>query len=230
MTSANLVNNILCSSGFFLVNKSIAQQVGLLAANLLSLLIDKRSYWASRNSLQEDGSFFWNVEEIDEVIGCTKEERLKLQKKLVTAGVLKIVKRGLPSRNYYLIDDKVVLDMASKPVIYKKSNDIISGLEIQTTRRPEIQTLLSTTSPNTTIGAEVDSNQDNKSVQVLADRCKVSARYIYIIYTNYTQVYLTHLANRTQVGGQVSRKNVVSKAYIVFIYILYIVSLHVLAH
>lgn len=79
-----------------------------LAAILFVTLVEKRDYLSSLDELDEDGGFCLLSDEIEKSLFITKEMRQKLTKCLEEADLLKVKKKGLPSKNYYYIQDESI--------------------------------------------------------------------------------------------------------------------------
>jgi hypothetical protein len=119
-----IVKNTLSEKGYVQLNKRIIQEVGLTAAAVLAFLIDKHGYWEERNELQDDGSFYWIAEEIEERLSLSPHERREAIVILKKNNLLKVTLKGLPQRNFYLIEWDNILSVLSTS---KKSNDIRRG-------------------------------------------------------------------------------------------------------
>jgi hypothetical protein len=123
--SRALVKNVLSKNGYVQLNKAMIKEVGLHAAAILAFLIDKEDLWYDMNSLQEDGSFYWVVEEIEEELSLSRKERETAIKILKEKNLLKVSLRGLPKRNFYLIEWDAIISVLSTS---KKPNNIHSVL------------------------------------------------------------------------------------------------------
>jgi hypothetical protein len=120
-----LVKNTISSNSFVQLNKRLIQEVGLNAAATLAFLIDKEDYWFRNNGLQEDGSFYWIVEEIEEELSLSRKEREAAFRILKEKNFVKVALKGLPQRNFYLIEWDIILSVLSTP---KNPNNIHSVL------------------------------------------------------------------------------------------------------
>ena len=109
----DLLESVLGSDAFWMVNKKVAYAVGMIAAALLADLVAKRRYFRIRGELDNQGGFF-NVAsslESDLVIG---EKSLRTaKKKLEEAGFIKLKKRGVPAKHYFYIQDKKIMKCLS---------------------------------------------------------------------------------------------------------------------
>jgi hypothetical protein len=113
--ASNLLENTISQSAYWQVNKAIAKALGSIeAAALLADLIAKRRYFRERGQLDSAGGFFNVAEYIEDSLVLTKERRQKWTKLLVKKGLIRVVKRGMPSRNYYYINDDAVTALLSQ--------------------------------------------------------------------------------------------------------------------
>lgn len=112
----NAIRNILSQDAHWLINKAIAKKVGLTAALLLSDLISKRDYFLKRGELEADGSFFNTANNLEHDLGLTDYGRRDAQKALIDNGYITVEKRGMPPRNYFTVNDDVILESLSAPV------------------------------------------------------------------------------------------------------------------
>lgn len=106
-----LVENTVSESAYWQVNKAIAKKVGLIAANVLADLISKRKYFRDRGELQGDGSFFNTAENMENDLCLGEHERRVAFKKLENAGLIQIVRQGLPSKNYFYLQDRAIVQV-----------------------------------------------------------------------------------------------------------------------
>lgn len=134
MNARCIVDNVLGSSGYVVLNKFLTKILGVEASIILSYLVDKRSFWRREGKLQADGSFFWVVEEIEESLGMTTERRRKAFDTLKEKGILSIEKRGLPATNFYKINDEAVVDLLSQEeVIQRAEKSALLSIDIPLT-------------------------------------------------------------------------------------------------
>jgi hypothetical protein len=105
-----------------MVNKHLVKSLdgNYSATILLSDLIQRREYFASRESLSEDGSFYVLSETIEKDLCMGAQMRRRASKDLQEKGFLKIVtkktsipSKGIQSVNFYVINDKAVIDALS---------------------------------------------------------------------------------------------------------------------
>ena len=119
---SNIINSTISQNAFWMVNKKLARYLQSNdAALLLADLISRREFFSGRNDLDEEGGFFTLSETLEEELNLTKEARQKLSKQLETVGFLLVKKKGLPSKNYYYVQDKEIVKVLGEDA--KKPND-----------------------------------------------------------------------------------------------------------
>lgn len=121
-----LALEFLRTGSFLIINKTLLKTLGPIQTIFLENLIDKYKYWASRDQLQEDGSFFLTAEQQCEQTGLSKHQIRESKKGLIDAGVLKTELRGIPAKEYYLLDFPRLLGFLTQvmePNGSKNSND-----------------------------------------------------------------------------------------------------------
>lgn len=78
-----------------------------------ALFLSQALYW-SRRTKDPDGWFYKTIEEWEEETGLTREEQSTVKNRLQEIGVLTIEKRGLPARNYFLVNkDELALQLVA---------------------------------------------------------------------------------------------------------------------
>jgi len=103
--------NVLSSTNFWLINKSVHLALGGDVALLLSDLSYRQDYWETRNKLTEDGFFFIERSILKKDTLLSETKQWKASKVLIDLGVLEVKRRGIPPKNYYRIDNQKVNDL-----------------------------------------------------------------------------------------------------------------------
>lgn len=104
----HLLKNVLCSSAFWTINKKLAKEIGYLPTVLLQHFIEIRSY---ENMPDE---FYQQKERIMNDLNFTKTSFDKSLKTLVDMKFISVVVKGLPAKNYYTINENLIVDFLSK--------------------------------------------------------------------------------------------------------------------
>jgi|GEM_PF-2059068 len=107
------MSKALSSTAFWIINKSIAKKYGFDAALLLADLMAKRDYFRRRNQLQSDGSFFNTADNLERDLSLSRDRRRAAQRSLERDGLIYIKRIGMPSKNYFLINDVRIASVLS---------------------------------------------------------------------------------------------------------------------
>lgn len=101
-----LLQNLLRQNGFYMLNKVLVHQFGLVEAAVLAMLIDKQAL---------NGDDFY-------ITATTAQDMLNIGRKpfdraiatLKDSGVLKTVLKGMPARTYYSIDYNILVNVLAE--------------------------------------------------------------------------------------------------------------------
>ena len=121
--------NLLAGDNYFIYNKDIAKNMGTDVAIILGLLCNKYNYYQKENKLTMlDGKeyFYCTREHIYNETGLKESCQRKAMKILEDNNILEHKKVGIPSKNYYYINQEKLLE-----TIEKLSSVKNKGLEIQ---------------------------------------------------------------------------------------------------
>ena len=108
------ITRALSSNGFISVNKTFIQKFGLEAAAIIGELCSEYDYYDERGKLEEDGSFYSTIKNIEEKLGIKEKKQRLIFKELELAGIIKVYKRGMPSKRYVKINENVLLESLKK--------------------------------------------------------------------------------------------------------------------
>ena len=101
----NLLSNVLGNSSFVLLNKVIIQKLGLDEAVLLGFIIDKWTYF-------NHDDFYYTIDDLSHDTGLSDRMCRKSLQSLINKGIL--IKKeftGLPPKQYYNINDEMILNL-----------------------------------------------------------------------------------------------------------------------
>lgn len=104
------------SDGFLVINKKLLKVFGLQEAVFLSNLIDKLKYFAKVNKLQKDGGFFLTFKQQENQIGLSEHQLRKCKKSLIDKKIIKTYKKGIPSKEFYILDIQQLIDIIEESV------------------------------------------------------------------------------------------------------------------
>lgn len=97
------MTNILSQNAFWIVNKSIAKEVGLDAALLLSDLVTKQEYF-------NEEWFFNTADNIEEDTTLSPHQQRKAIKVLIDKGFIETKLKGLPAKQHFKIINSKLLN------------------------------------------------------------------------------------------------------------------------
>ena len=121
-------NAFLSKHGFQQCHYALYQAIGVMETILLMELYAKRRLMISNNKLQTDGSFFYVSEHIENKLNISRKQKMKYQQRLVDLKVIEIVKKGMPAKNFFFINDQKIL-MELMPQGDKKLDDFTHGTQ-----------------------------------------------------------------------------------------------------
>lgn len=110
----SLLENTLGQDAHWQLNKAIVYEFGFLPALLLSDLIAKRRYFRSRGELDNAGGFFNTQENLISDLETNEKALRKAKRVLEEGGVLRLKRRGVPSKHYFYIQDETILAILSR--------------------------------------------------------------------------------------------------------------------
>lgn len=95
---------LLQADGNISINKNLIHAIGLNEAIIYCELLSRHSYFEDRGKLQEDGSFFNTIYDLQFGTGlCEKAQRTAI-KNLEKLALLKCKVKGVPARRYFYIN------------------------------------------------------------------------------------------------------------------------------
>ena len=98
------------SDSFLSINKKLLHYYGPSVTIFLCNLIDKFKYFKSQSMLEEDSSFFLRHEDQTIQTGMNEYELRKCKKKLIDDGVISTQMRGIPPKEFYLLNIDILVD------------------------------------------------------------------------------------------------------------------------
>ena len=100
--------SILASSPFLILNKSLLVAFGIDANVVLSHLYQQQNYFKEQDQLK-DGMFFCTTENISCVTTLSYYQIKQAIATLTKWGILKVVRKGVPAKLYFKIDESQIL-------------------------------------------------------------------------------------------------------------------------
>tara|TARA_R110002012_G_scaffold309285_1_gene516199 strand:+ start:208 stop:828 length:621 start_codon:yes stop_codon:yes gene_type:complete len=101
------MKNLLSSSAFLVVNKSLAKQIGLKESVLLADLISKEEYFIANG--MTDGWFFNTEANIEQDTTLTPYQLRKCIKSLKKFGIIETKRKGVPAKQFFKINEEQVV-------------------------------------------------------------------------------------------------------------------------
>lgn len=109
-----IIQNILSINSFWVINKKLTIELGFEASLMLSDLISKHAYFTEREMIDEEGGFYNSRENIEQDTGLTSYQQRNTCNILIRRGLLKILRKDNPARNYYYINYENINKILSK--------------------------------------------------------------------------------------------------------------------
>jgi hypothetical protein len=107
-SECNTILNESISSIFIKTPKFLQQALGLRECAVLSNLLEKWNYFFKNGMLQKDNSFYLLQKYQALEIGISEYEISQAKKNLKSLNLITIIKKGIPAKEYYLLDfDKI---------------------------------------------------------------------------------------------------------------------------
>ena len=153
------MKHLLSSSAFLIVNKKLAQQVGLKEAVLLADLISKEEYFIANGMI--DGWFFNTESNIEQDTTLTAYQQRNALKTLRKHQIIETRRKGVPARQYFKINEAKLLVLISceetKQLVVKKVKNLSSSNLTTINKNKEIK-----------ITNNITSNRDAFVLEVMA--------------------------------------------------------------
>lgn len=136
------LKQLIGSSAFYMINKTIMKKVGIEAALLLQHLIDLE------DSYFKGIEFYQQVDRITEDTDLTEHKIREAKKMLVKHGAISIKKKGLPSKDYFIINhndihmwfnDDTSTGLKTEPVLVQKLDHKYKESSIQKNNNTNIK-------------------------------------------------------------------------------------------
>lgn len=126
MKKSKMLKNTMGLSSFWMINKALTKKIGLEETLVLQHLIDM-----STLDIMGD-EFFHTVSKISEET-CISERKIPtITAKLQELNLIDIVRKGVPCKNYYKINDESILNLLSSDNEIRKSRPTKNGVTSDT--------------------------------------------------------------------------------------------------
>jgi len=104
----NSIKALLGSSSFWVLNKRLVNKLGLEAALVFQHLVDLN------DSYFEGNEFYQQMSRMEKDLPLSKRQISNVIKKLSDEQFIVVVKKGIPCKNYYLINEMTVIPFMLK--------------------------------------------------------------------------------------------------------------------
>lgn len=102
---SKIIFELLRSDGSLIINKSLVFAIGLNEATIYCELLSRYNYFAEREELQQDGSFFNTINDLYLGTGLGERAQRTAIKNLVKFNLISMYRRGVPQRRYFKINN-----------------------------------------------------------------------------------------------------------------------------
>ena len=103
------MKHLLSITGFLVLNKELARQVGLKEAVLLADLISKEEYFIANG--MTDGWFFNTEANIEKDTTLTAYQQRKCLKELKKHQLIEVKRKGIPAKQHFKINEQLVVKL-----------------------------------------------------------------------------------------------------------------------
>lgn len=104
----NEIINLLSTDSYLVVNKVLVKKIGLTETILLSELCSEYNYYKDSGELEEDGSFFSTIENVEKNTTLSKDLQNKALQTLETNNIIERGVKGLPAKRYFKINEDIL--------------------------------------------------------------------------------------------------------------------------
>ena len=126
------MKHLLSSTAFIVLNKELANRIGLKEAVLLADLISKEEYFIENG--MTDGWFFNTESNIEKDTTLTSYQQRKCIKTLKKEGLIEVKRMGIPAKQFFKINEQLVVKFLNN-LSSTNSTTINKNKEIKTTNK-----------------------------------------------------------------------------------------------
>lgn len=106
----SILQEMLRSDGFITTAKCLIKTIGFIDAGILSNYMDKSIYFQEQEP-KHKGWFYLTLEAQHRELGIPKYRLLRAKNFFIYAGVLKVQRKGIPSKEWFLLDFEAISDL-----------------------------------------------------------------------------------------------------------------------
>lgn len=134
-----LAKQALSQGSFTIIHKGLMKEIGLYETYLLQYFLDLQD-----NKFEKP--FYQQQERLSEMFGWSVYKVAETIKELQRLELLIVVKKGMPAKNWYLINESQVLkflkDLSSQPSVLRESDDFEFEINISSAMKTKALALL----------------------------------------------------------------------------------------
>lgn len=117
-----LLNKTLGKNAYWALNKQLVKSIGLEATLILQHIIDLQSVFKKEE-------IFQSQPDMAKELGITEYAIKNRIVELSKAGLINVIKKGVPAKNYYSINEDKIIEILDKPLDDVKSTDLSVDFE-----------------------------------------------------------------------------------------------------
>ena len=169
-----LLSKTLGKTAYWTVNKSLVKSIGLESTLILQHIIDLQDVF-------EKDEIFQSQPEMSKELGISEYSIKTRIPELIKLGLVNVVKKGVPCKNYYSTNDSIVIEILLNGLEDTKSTDLLD--ELKSTDEE-----LKSTDSDTEINPQLVSNQLTGDTEIVSTITKTTTNNVNKEYTEeYTQ-------------------------------------------
>ncbi|MDO5788152.1 MAG: hypothetical protein Q4P79_01715 [Fusobacterium sp.] len=112
----NSIKNLLMSSNYYALNKTLVKNLGIETAFFLTTLVE-----ADETLADDDGWFYQTSKTLEEITGLSNHKQTKCIEQLISLDILVQENKGIPMKRYFKLNyDKILISLNTR--IEKNSN------------------------------------------------------------------------------------------------------------
>jgi hypothetical protein len=102
---------LLANTNYIIVNKTLANKLGIKCSIILGELCGEYEYWANKNELVDDEYFFSTMENIEHNTTIPRSTQNSCIDKLKKLGIIETKVMGLPAKRYFKIHQEKLYEI-----------------------------------------------------------------------------------------------------------------------
>lgn len=121
----NSIKNLLMSSNYYALNKTLVKNLGIETAFFLTTLVE-----ADETLADDDGWFYQTSKTLEEITGLSNHKQTKCIEQLISLDILVQENKGIPMKRYFKLNyDKILISLNTR--IEKNSNQEFKKVKSQ---------------------------------------------------------------------------------------------------